>query len=99
MGTKGGTLIFSYIRRLGPLFWVQNFELIFWGFIEKRIFFEYEGCVDIFWGHHKIGLCLGVILCILGSTELGKFLGVAKIAIFFFGCLKFLIFFLVNGRC
>ena len=32
----GGTLIFSYIRRLGPFFGVQNFEfLYFFGFSEK----------------------------------------------------------------
>ena len=31
-----GTLIFSYIRRLGPFFWVQNFEFrYFLGFSEK----------------------------------------------------------------
>ena len=30
---EGGTLIFSYIRRLGPFFFVQNFELQYflWG--------------------------------------------------------------------
>ena len=32
------------------------------------------------------------------KVQNGIFLGVAKILIFFFGCLKFLIFF-VNGRC
>ena len=32
----GGTLIFSYIRRLGPFFGVQNFEFgYFLGFSEK----------------------------------------------------------------
>ena len=36
----GGTLIFSYIRRLGPFFWVQNFEFqYYFGFSEKLIFF------------------------------------------------------------
>ena len=35
-----GTLIFSYIRRLGPFFGVQNFEFqYFFGFLEKLIFF------------------------------------------------------------
>ena len=30
-GGGGGTLIFSYIRRLGPFFGVQNFEFrFFW---------------------------------------------------------------------
>ena len=28
---QGGTLIFSYIRRLGSYFWVQNFEFQFFG--------------------------------------------------------------------
>ena len=33
---KGGTLIFSYIHRLGPFFGVQNFEFrYFFGFSEK----------------------------------------------------------------
>ena len=38
---RGGTLIFSYIRRLGSFFWVQNFEflvyqkIIFLGFSKK----------------------------------------------------------------
>ena len=32
----GGTLIFSYIRRLGPFFFIQNFEFrYFFGFSEK----------------------------------------------------------------
>ena len=32
----GGTLIFSYMHRLGPFFWVQNFEFeYFLGFSEK----------------------------------------------------------------
>ena len=35
-GGGGGTLIFSYIRRLGSLFWAQNFEFhYFWGFPAK----------------------------------------------------------------
>ena len=35
-GGGGGTLIFSYIRRLGPFFGVQNFEFqYFLGFCEK----------------------------------------------------------------
>ena len=54
--------------------------------------------MDIIWGHHKIGLYLGALLCILGS-----FLKV-KVQNYFFGglrniqiileCLKFLIFLL-----
>ena len=35
-GGGGGTLIFSYIRRLGSFFGVQNFEFqYFWEFSEK----------------------------------------------------------------
>ena len=35
-GGGGGDLIFSYIRRLGSFFWVQNYEFqYFWGFSEK----------------------------------------------------------------
>ena len=51
----GGTLIVSYIRRLGSFFWVQilNFN-IFGGFQKNKYFFGYEDFVDIFLGHHKI---------------------------------------------
>ena len=48
-----GTLIFSYIRRLGPFFWVQNFEFqYFWGFSEK---------MNTFGGMMKMRIFLGVI--------------------------------------
>ena len=58
----GGTLIFSYIRRLGPFLAVQNFEFqYFSGFSEKWIFWGYKDFVDIFGGSSKIGLYLGVI--------------------------------------
>ena len=62
-GRGGGTLIFSYIRRLGSLFGVQNFENfnIFWGFQKNKYFLGYEDFADVFSGHHKIGLYLGVI--------------------------------------
>ena len=58
-----GTLIFSYIRRLGQFLGVQNFEFqYFWGFQKKEHFLVYEDCVDFFiWGHHKIGQVSGVI--------------------------------------
>ena len=49
----GRTLIFSYIRRLGPFLRVQNFEF--------QYFLEHEDFVDISWGRRKIGLVLGVI--------------------------------------
>ena len=59
---QGGTLIFSYIRRLGTFFWVQNFEFkYFLGFQKNLYFFGCEDFVDIFWGHLKIGLYSGVI--------------------------------------
>ena len=50
-----------------------------------------------FWGHHKIGLYLGVISLHFRvfsegqDTELGIFLGLLKFRVFL-GCLKFLIF-------
>ena len=66
--TRGSTLIFSYICRLGSFFGVQNFEFqYFWGFQKKKYFLGYEDFVDIFWGHHKIGLYFGLFLCILWS--------------------------------
>ena len=49
--------------------------------------------MDIFCGHHKIGLVLGSFLYILGpffkvkGTELRYFFGVAKISNIFWGCL------------
>ena len=47
---QGGTLIFSYIRRLGPFlgFKILNFD-IFWGFQKNEYLFGYENFVDIFW--------------------------------------------------
>ena len=58
-------MIFSYIRRLGQFFGINflNFD-IFGGFAVFRkmnIFGGYEHFVDIFLGHLKIGLVLGVI--------------------------------------
>ena len=63
----GGTLKFLYIRRLGLFFWFQNFEIsIFLGVFKKILFLGYEDFVDIFGGHHKIGLYLGVIFMHFG---------------------------------
>ena len=61
-GGGGGTLIFSYIRRLVPFFRfkILNFD-IFGGFQRNNYFFGYENFVDIFWGHHKIGFYLEAI--------------------------------------
>ena len=85
---RSGTLIFSNIRRLGHFFGVQNFEFqYFLGLSEKCIFLGYEDFVDIFGGHHKIGLYLGVICMHVRvfskgqGTEWGIFLGVGKISI------------------
>ena len=69
-----------------------------------NIFWGYEDFVNIFGGHHKIGLVLGSFLCILGTFlrsryRIGIFLGVAKISTIFLGCLIFLIFFGLKDRC
>ena len=50
-GGGGGTLIFSYIRRLGSFFGVKilNFN-IFGGFQKNKYFWGYEDFVDIFMG-------------------------------------------------
>ena len=51
---------------------------------------QLDGKWIVFGGHHKIGLYLGVILCILGS-----FLNVnVQNKAYFWGLLKFQIFFL-----
>ena len=51
-GVGGGTLIFSYIRRLGSFF--GGFKIlifnIFWGFQKNKYFLGYEDFVDIFGG-------------------------------------------------
>ena len=51
-------MIFSHIRRLGLIFWVQNSEFqYFLEFSEKIIFFWGMKILWIFLGgHHKIGL-------------------------------------------
>ena len=60
---SGGTLIFSYIRRLWPFlgFKILNFNIL--GDFQKKneYFWEHEDFVDIFRGHHTIGLSLWVI--------------------------------------
>ena len=52
--------MFSYICRLGSFFGfkILNFN-IFGGFQKNK--YGYEDFVDIFWGHHKIGLYIGYI--------------------------------------
>ena len=60
---RGGTLIFSHIRRLGLFFGVQNSEFqYFLGFSKKmNIFGGYEEFVDIFWGSLQNWASLRVI--------------------------------------
>ena len=36
---RGGTLICSYIRRLGPLFLLQNFDFLYFGGLQKKKIF------------------------------------------------------------
>ena len=49
-GWGGGTLIFSYICRLGSFFGVQNFEFqYFWGFSGKLIFLGMKILWILFW--------------------------------------------------
>ena len=88
---------------------VQNFEFQnFGGFSVKLIFFwGYEDFADIFWGSSQNLASLRVISShfrvffkVKGSRYIiGIFLGVVKISNIFGGLLKFLIFFLVKGRC
>ena len=70
-----------------------------------NIFGGYEDLWIFFWGHHKIGLYLGVISMYFRvfskgqDTELGYIFGLVKFQIFFGGARNSLYFFLVNGRC
>ena len=68
-GGMGGTLIFSYIRRLGSFLGVQNFEFqYFWGFSERFIFWGVLRFCGYFWGViTKLNYIKGSFLCILGS--------------------------------
>ena len=64
-GGGGGTLIFSYIRRLGSSSWVQNLKFtIFWDFQKNKyvlIFWDMKILWIFFLGRLKIELYLGVI--------------------------------------
>ena len=57
-GGGGGTLIFSYIRRLRSFVGFQNFEFqYFWGLtFQKNEYFLGMKILKIFLSHHKIGL-------------------------------------------
>ena len=61
-GWGGGTLIFSYIYRLGSFFWFQILNLTIFGVFRKMNIFWGMKILWIFvWDHHKIGLYLGVM--------------------------------------
>ena len=92
---RGGTLIFSYIRRLGPFFGVKilNFN-IFWGFQKNKYFLGCEDCVDIFLGSSQNWTIFRGHFYVFQGTEWGIFFLVSKISNILLGCLKFLIFFL-----
>ena len=66
----------------------MNFN-IFGGFQKKKMFFGYQDFVDIFWGHHKIGLYLGVISMHFRAIYLRARYRMGNI---FLGLLKFQIF-------
>ena len=83
---RGDTVIFSNIYRLEPFFGVQNFEFQhFWGVSEKCIFFWCGDFVDIFCGHHEIGLVLGFISMYFRIFSQGNIFGVLDIPDIFLG--------------
>ena len=98
--------MFAYIRRLGSFlgFKILNFNT-FSGFQKNNYFLGYEDFVDIFLGSSQnLTVLRGHFYTFQGlflaqGTEWGIFFGVAKISNIFWGCLKFLIFFGVKGRC
>ena len=70
-------------------FKILNFN-IFGGFQKNKYFWGYEDFVDIFLGHHKIGLYLGVIsmhfrVVLKFMVQNGIFFGIAKIFKYFWG--------------
>ena len=72
---QGETLIFSYIRRLGSLFGVQNFEFLYFGGFQKNNIFWGMMIMILwifFWGHHKVELYLGVISMHFRVFSLGQ---------------------------
>ena len=89
-GGGGGTLIFSYIRRLGPFFGfkILNFN-IFWGCQKNKYFLGYEDFVDIFWGSSQNWTIFrfdfyafkGIFL--RSIYRMGIFFGFVKLKIFF----------------
>ena len=84
-----------FIHSLSQFFGFKTLNFnIFSGFRKNEYFLRYEDFVDIFGGHHKIGLYLGVISMHFRvfskgqGTEWGIFLGVAKISNIFFRVLE-----------
>ena len=73
------------------MFKILNFNIV-GGFQKNEYFCGNEDYVDIFGGHHKIGLVFKV-------QNLDIFGGLLKFQIFHWECLIFLIFLGVNGRC
>ena len=94
-----------YVHRL-RLFWgVKNFEFqYFWGFSENWIFFGvWRFCWYFFGDSPKLDNIYRYFYAFLGIFWKSRYrmediFWAAKISKIYFGCLKFLIFF-VNGRC
>ena len=90
----GGTLIFSYIRRLESFLGVQHFDFqyYFFGFQKKNIFGGYEDFVDIFGTLSQIWTILrGHFYAFWGLFKVqngGYFFGLLKFQIFFLGVLE-----------
>ena len=88
-----GTLIFTYIRRLGPFFGVQNFEFQYFFLVFRKM--NIFGGMKILWiffgGHKKIGLYLGVIsmqfmvFTLKSRYRMEDILGLLKFQIYFWG--------------
>ena len=77
-----GTLIFSYIRRLGSFFGVQNFEFLY--------FLGFSVCGHFFGVITKLDYIQGSFLCISGSSLKVN----VQNGVFFWELLKFQILFL-----
>ena len=86
----GGTLIFSHILRLELFFWVQNSEFqYYWGFQKNEYFLDMK-ILRIFFGGSSqnwaifrvISMHFRVFFKVKG-TELGYFFGLLKFQIFF----------------
>ena len=103
---RGGTLIFSHIRRLrlffgGSKFWI----LIFFGVSRKmNTFWGYEDFVDIFWGSSQNWASLRVIsmhfrVFFKVKVQNWDIFWIAKTSNIFWGAWNSWYFLGVNGRC